>query len=336
MPHLLHAVTFDPSLSAFPVPGGRYSQIADSRLLLIHSARPCVELLTPTMTLSCLRLVLCRAARGACHPVRSTSPVTLLLPHKPQPCKPLSAYLGMTVQQWNPFSTAVGGSEETEESEPQKKKKKQDPKARVTIGSVGRKIHQRHLQLLGEDGGDLGVMHRADALRLMDEKGLKMVPINEHSDPPAYRLMSGKQIHEEQMKLREKQKAKAAGTVQVKELTMSSDIAPNDLDTKLRQVAHWLDKKHHIRLTLKSGRGRSSDTALDTLLDQMVEKMSVPVGFVSKTRIIREGRAAMCILRPPSAKELQQQGAQTSKPEPGPQKPASTSQPDRSEDSQQQ
>ncbi|XP_036436517.1 translation initiation factor IF-3, mitochondrial [Colossoma macropomum] len=287
------------------------------------------------MTLGCLRLVLCHAARGACHSVRSTSPVTLLLPHKIQPYKPLSAYLGMTIQQWTPFSTAVGGSEETEESEPQKRKKKQDPKARVTIGSVGRKIHQRHLQLLGEDGADLGVMHRVDALRLMDEKGLKMVPINEYSDPPVYRLMSGKQIHEEQMKLREKQKAKAAGSVQVKELTMSSDIAPHDLDTKLRQVAHWLDKKHHIRLTLKAGGGSGSDTALDTLLDQMVEKMSVPVGFVSKTRIIREGRAAMCILRPPSAKELQQRGAQTSKPESGTQKPASTSQPDQSEDSQQ-
>lgn len=36
--------------------------------------------------------------------------------------------------------------------------------------------------------------------------------------------------------------------------------------------------------------------------------MGVAVGFVSKPRAIRDGRAAMCILRPPSAKELSQKG----------------------------
>lgn len=32
------------------------------------------------------------------------------------------------------------------------------------------------------------------------------------------------------------------------------------------------------------------------------------VGFVSKPKVIRDGQAAMCILRPPSAKELSQKG----------------------------
>ncbi|XP_066516889.1 translation initiation factor IF-3, mitochondrial [Hoplias malabaricus] len=286
------------------------------------------------MGLGCLRLVLCHAAGGVRHSVRSTSPVTLLLPLTTQPYKntlkpykSLNSYLGISLQQWTPFSTAVGGSEEEGEGESQKKKKKPDLKSRLGINSVGRKIHQRHVQLLGEDGRDLGVQHRADALRMMDEKGLKMVPINLHTEPPVYKLMSGKQIHEEQMKLREKQKAKTAGQVQVKELTLFSDIASHDLDTKLRQVSHWLDKKHHVRLTLKAGGG--SNMALDTLLDQMVSAMSVPVGFVSKTRIIREGRAAMCILRPPSNKELQQLGTQnpskTVQIDPSQQKATSTS-----------
>lgn len=36
--------------------------------------------------------------------------------------------------------------------------------------------------------------------------------------------------------------------------------------------------------------------------------MGVMVGFVSKPKAIRDGQAAMCILRPPSAKELSQKG----------------------------
>lgn len=89
----------------------------------------------------------------------------------------------------------------------QKETKKLDQRARVTFGSVGRKIGQRRIQLLGEDGEELGTMHRADVIRLMDETGLRLVAINDSCDPPLYRLMKGKQIHEEQMKLRDTQKA---------------------------------------------------------------------------------------------------------------------------------
>ncbi|XP_058239779.1 translation initiation factor IF-3, mitochondrial [Hemibagrus wyckioides] len=260
------------------------------------------------MSLGCLRLAVSRAVRASCS---STIPVTLLLLYKPQYSRTTWSYLGIKLQQWTLFSTVAGDDgDATDTNEPpegKKKKKKQDPKARITISSVGRKIHQRHLLLLDEEGESLGTVHRADALRLMDEKGLKLVPVNEKAEPPVYRLMSGKQIHEEQMKLREKQKTKATGVVQVKDLTLSSDIALHDLDTKLKQVTSWLEKKHHVRLMLKPRRDQS-DQALDSILDEMVGRIPAPLGFVNKPKLIREGRAASCVLRPPSAKELQAQG----------------------------
>ena len=119
--------------------------------------------------------------------------------------------------------------------------------------------------------------------------------------------MSGKQIHEEQLRLREKQKAKT-GPLSVKELTFSSDIAPHDLSTKLKQVQNWLDKKNHVKLTLQSGRTEAA-ISLDSTLEQMVQKMyMMMVGFVSKPQVIRDGKAAVCVVRPPSPKELAQIG----------------------------
>ncbi|XP_076867688.1 translation initiation factor IF-3, mitochondrial [Brachyhypopomus gauderio] len=298
------------------------------------------------MSLGCLRLTLDHAVRGACC---STTPVPLLLLSGPRAHRLPWGQLGLTF----PFCTVVGGSGETTQSPPQKRKK-QDQKTRATISSVGRKIHQRHLQLLSEQGENMGVVHRADALRLLDEKGLKLIAINEHSDPPVYRLMSGKQIHEEQMKLREKEKTKGAGSIQVKVQTLSSDIALHDLDTKLWQVANWLEKHHHVKLTLKArgGSSGSNNTALDTVLDKMVQKLQVPSAFVMKPKIIKDGRSATCVLRPPSAKELQQQVAQQRAQVPNPdhdqqraqvpnpdhdqQPPSSTSQSDQSNDSPQQ
>ncbi|XP_056437966.1 translation initiation factor IF-3, mitochondrial [Gadus chalcogrammus] len=197
---------------------------------------------------------------------------------------------------------------------PPPKKKKQDPNARTTINSVGRKIHLRLLQVMGVGGESLGNMHRSDAIRLMDEQGLKLVLVDDSADPPLYQLMSGKQIHEEQLKLREKQKAKPAA-VQVKELTFSSDIASHDLSTKLKQVQSWLEKKNHVRITLRAKR-TASKVALDQTLDDMVQQMPMTVGFVAKPKVIRDGRA-MCILRPPSAKELAPQ-KEKSKPQPPP------------------
>ncbi|XP_029966530.1 translation initiation factor IF-3, mitochondrial [Salarias fasciatus] len=201
---------------------------------------------------------------------------------------------------WSNFSTEVSDTEHT----PEPKKKKAALRTNVPIGSVGRKIPHRQIQVISEDGEDLGTLHRADVVRIMDEKGLKLVLLHEKKDPPVYQLMSGKQIHEEQLKQREKKKAKAA-QVQVKELTFSAGIASHDLATKLKQAESWLEKKHHVRITLRSAHGDANASPV-TALEQMVEQMEVMLGFISKPQAIRDGRAAMCILRPPSAKELQQ------------------------------
>ncbi|XP_041831986.1 translation initiation factor IF-3, mitochondrial [Melanotaenia boesemani] len=210
---------------------------------------------------------------------------------------------------WSPFSTEVEGTEQT----PAPKKKKQDPRARVSVSSVGRKIPQREIQVISETGENLGIMHRADVIKVMDERSLKLVLLSEHKDPAVYRLMSGKQIHEEQLKLREKNKAKAV-PVQVKELTFSAGMAAHDLTTKLKQVENWLKKNHHIRITLQA-KGAKPAVDLDTALEQMVEQMEVMVGFVAKPKVIRDGQAATCILRPPSAKELSQKRKNKAEPQ---------------------
>ncbi|XP_027895601.1 translation initiation factor IF-3, mitochondrial [Xiphophorus couchianus] len=210
------------------------------------------------------------------------------------------------------FSTEV--PEETP-SPAAKKKKKQDPRANASISSVGRKIPHKEIQVIDEEGDKLGLMHRADVIRIMNEKDLKLVLVRENEELPLYQLMSGKQIHEEQLRLREKNKAKA-GPVQVKELNISAGIASHDLSTKLKQVESWLEKKHHVRLTLRGKRNQHIDN-LDKTLEEMVEQMTVMTAFVSKPKVTREGQVAMCVLRPPSAKELAQK-AKTRAEEPQP------------------
>ncbi|KAM8832119.1 translation initiation factor IF-3, mitochondrial isoform 1-T2 [Spinachia spinachia] len=248
------------------------------------------------MSPACVRWMLSRTLRAVCAGARGhwAPAATLALPGD-------GPNTAASSRRWSPFSTDV---DDTEQALAPAKKTKHDPKAPGAFGAVGRRIPHRHVQVISETGENLGTMHRADVLRVLDERGLKLVLLSERKDPPVYRLMSGKQIHEEQLRLRERQKAKAA-PVQVKELTFSQGIAPHDLSTKLKQVEGWLEKKNHVRITLRAGRGGPA-VNLDTNLEQMVEQMEVTVGFVSKPKAIRDGQAAMCVLRPPSAKELSQ------------------------------
>ncbi|NXD41605.1 IF3M factor, partial [Copsychus sechellarum] len=129
-------------------------------------------------------------------------------------------------------------------------------KGKTAFGSVGRRIPYRILHVINQDGESLGNMHRADALRLMDERGLKLVLLRENVEPPVYRLMTGQQIHEEQLKRAEKKKSspKPGMWVVQKELSFSSAIAKNDLETKTKQIAQWIEKRHHVKVTIRQAK----------------------------------------------------------------------------------
>lgn len=90
----------------------------------------------------------------------------------------------------------------------EKRKKKN---AGETFESVGRRIPYNRIQLIDENGEDMGEMHRANVLRIMDERGMTLVLLSEKTDPPKYGLMTGKQIYEERLKIRDEKASPKAG-----------------------------------------------------------------------------------------------------------------------------
>ncbi|XP_030418418.1 translation initiation factor IF-3, mitochondrial [Gopherus evgoodei] len=192
----------------------------------------------------------------------------------------------------------------TEEAEKKPEEKKKKTNAQKTFGSIGRKIPQRILHVISENGDSLGNMHRGDVIRLMNERDLKLVPLRENEEPPVYRLMTGKQIHEEQLKRREKQKASSkAGPVQLKELTFSATIAKHDLETKIRHIQQWIDKKHHVRISVQQRNVADGPEKMLALFDQIVETMPEKATYLSQPRVIKEGKST-CVLRHMSDKEI--------------------------------
>nr|XP_037842806.1 translation initiation factor IF-3, mitochondrial isoform X2 [Chlorocebus sabaeus] len=139
---------------------------------------------------------------------------------------------------------------EDTKSEGKKKKKSQ-----TAFGNIGRRIGQRIIHLFDEKGNDMGNMHRADVIRLMDERDLRLVQRNAGTEPAEYQLMTGMQILQERQRLREMKKASPkTGPTQTKELTFSSNIGQHDLDTKTKQIQQWIKKERQVRITIKKGK----------------------------------------------------------------------------------
>ncbi|XP_053165321.1 translation initiation factor IF-3, mitochondrial isoform X2 [Hemicordylus capensis] len=192
----------------------------------------------------------------------------------------------------------------SEGAEEKLKGKKINPNARKTVGSVGRKIPYRIIQLIDENGENQGTMHRADVIRLMDEREVKLVLLNETADPPVYRFMSGQQIHEERLKLREKQKASSKnGPVQQKELTFSAAIGQQDLETKIKHIQEWIDKKHHVRIILHQKNIADGPEKMLVFFDRILETMPEKATYLSQPRVVKGGRST-CVLRHMSDKEM--------------------------------
>ncbi|KAF0873183.1 LNX2 protein, partial [Crocuta crocuta] len=173
-----------------------------------------------------------------------------------------------------------------------KKKKKNDS----DFSNIGRKIHERVIHVLDEAGNDLGHMHRADVIRLMNERDLRLVKRDSGAQPPQYQLLTGVQIHEERLRLRESEKAhpKPVPTL-TKELTFSSNIGRHDLDTKSKQIQQWLEKKYKVQITIKKGKNE--------MCHQILQTVPGIATFSTQPQPVRGGRAVMCVLRPLSKKE---------------------------------
>ncbi|XP_077154418.1 translation initiation factor IF-3, mitochondrial [Ranitomeya variabilis] len=207
---------------------------------------------------------------------------------------------GLLAVDVKPYSTA----EEDAAKQPMAPKKI-NINARKVIGHVGRIIPYKMIQVLDKDGKDRGKMLRRDVIRVMEEENLKLVSVSHSADPPVYKLLTGKELHEEQLRLREQQKQSSSpGPVQIKEMSFLASISQHDLDVKRKQIIHWIEKKHHVRITVLNSRIANGPDKLD-VLQQMIESMVACSTCMVQPKERKDGRAMICVLRPLSDKEMQ-------------------------------
>ncbi|WP_301050022.1 translation initiation factor IF-3 [Lactobacillus intestinalis] len=164
------------------------------------------------------------------------------------------------------------------------------------------RIRAREVRLIDENGEQVGVMSKNDALQQASNANLDLVLISPNAKPPVARIMDyGKYRFEQQKKLKESRKK--SKTVSVKEIRLSPTIEGNDFDTKLKHVRKFLTKEGaKVRVSIRfRGRAITHKELGQQVLEKMAEATSDIANVISRPKM--EGRSMFLMLAPKSEKD---------------------------------
>lgn len=123
---------------------------------------------------------------------------------------------------------------------------------RVQISSqvrLNEQIRASNVRVIDEDGQQMGVMSRRDALDLAQQRELDLVEISPNADPPVAKIVDWGKYNYQRTKQLQKQK-RTAKNPELKQMRFGLKIGDHDLDVKLKKVTGFLEDGHKVKITI--------------------------------------------------------------------------------------
>ena len=157
-------------------------------------------------------------------------------------------------------------------------------------------IRIREVRVIDDEGQQLGVMPTFQALALAQEKGLDLVEVAPTAVPPVCRILDyGQYKYELQKREREAKRKQKSQTF--KEIRLRVKIDVNDLRTKARRAAEFLDEGDRVKVTVQF-RGREMTHAnLGRDLLMRAAEMLAEHGTIERQPLM-EGRNLYIVMAP--------------------------------------
>ncbi|MDK3854199.1 translation initiation factor IF-3 [Staphylococcus pseudintermedius] len=115
---------------------------------------------------------------------------------------------------------------------------------------VNEKIRAKELRVIGQNGDQIGLKSKNEALEMADRLGLDVVVVAPNAKPPVARIMDyGKYKFEQQKK--EKEMKKKQKIINVKEIRLSPTIEEHDFNTKLKNGRKFLTKGDKVKVSIR-------------------------------------------------------------------------------------
>ena len=180
---------------------------------------------------------------------------------------------------------------------------------------VNETIRVPQVRLIDDDGSQIGVKARDEALEYAWAKNLDLVEVAPDANPPVCRVMDyGKYRYDQEQK--QKLARKHQSTITIKEIKLRPKIDPHDYATKKGHVVRFLRQRDKVKVTIMfRGREMSHPERGRALLERLAEDVS-ELGVIESAPI-QDGRNMVMLLAPvrevttkPGANEAPAEGAE--------------------------
>jgi translation initiation factor IF-3 len=139
---------------------------------------------------------------------------------------------------------------------------------------INDRIRVPEVRLIGDDGQQIGVVKRDEALSYARERDLDLVEIAPEAKPPVCRVLDYSKYKYEQEQKR-KQARKHQQQVTVREMKLRPKIATHDYETKKGHVLRFLKQNDKVKVTIMfRGREQAHPERGEALLRKLADELS--------------------------------------------------------------
>ena len=161
---------------------------------------------------------------------------------------------------------------------------------------VNEKIRFKEVLVIDQNGDQMGVKSRNQAIDIAYNEGLDLVCVAPNAKPPVCRIMDfGKYRFEQQKKAKEMKRN--SKVVAVKETQLSVTIDVHDKNVKLKRTLKWLEEGNKVKVAIRfRGRQLAHMDLGKKVIDDFVAECA-EVGQIEKPAKL-EGRTLTVIIAP--------------------------------------
>lgn len=105
------------------------------------------------------------------------------------------------------------------------------------------------LRLLDEEGKQIGIVSKIEALQRAKEADVDVVEITQNANPPVAKLIDYKKFKYQESK-KERESKKSQKNVGVKEVRLRPFIGQHDFDTRLNQAKEFLEEGNQVKISV--------------------------------------------------------------------------------------
>lgn len=140
---------------------------------------------------------------------------------------------------------------------------------------INDQIRATVVQLIDENGNQLGTININEAKNIARNKGLDILQVNSNNPPLCKLINYEKWRYQQDKKEKEIKRTNKKNQIETKELWLRPTTGWNDVLIKIKKAQDFLDKKHRVKLGVEfKGRENSHQEIGRDLLQKMLKELT--------------------------------------------------------------